>query len=714
MPSARTSRPPGWGIGDLPLAPRPAPTPSLPRRIPRLLPLALTLAFLGLSRPGEAFRFSAASCDLPGGSSGGLALTLADETPRLFYGDGEGKVRVLRKTAEGWSPDPPMPDGESQGPLAPAWDRERRRLLLAFHDRRDRRLRLLVREGDGTWRVVFRPPETGRGARSLVLGVAPGGTLYLLGNDNVREGEEYPFCHRAPAPEGPWQEGKLLLRTPDGQAKPPRGRGRYLALAFDEEGNAHGAFSQGATALSYGTTLSPGGAWAPFRVTQGTSAAHHPSLAVSGISPDQKVRAFYRDGNRKALVREEREETAWGFREVASCDSAAGPRLAAAEAGDAVLFATRQGSGEAVRLALWGKEGNRHRLRTLGFAAEPLTEEALFLARRGKGLLGGWCSGGRLHWFEERVFPERRPEAGLALLDVPEDGWPRGLGEHPLLAGVVSPDLLGGRDVETLDVWAVSRDSLSSPPGAGRFLEGTGLRCGMEAQEGTGALPLVLEFRVPLDPALGTPRGADAASLRAFLRENLCPAKVLSGEPVFLLPLLPDGTDETLGRFFDLERDVSSDALIVGIRVLLADGPRPEGPVLPLVHRGKGVFAVFDGCRDGILQDPWAFFGRADEVPHSPTPFLPSETPSPSPALSPFLTPLVVPTPCPSLLPVSPSPTGGSEAGRSPGGCDAGGFGGGGLVVLETSLFCLSCLRGGARFYSIPSQNTRNTRRKPA
>ena len=34
-------------------------------------------------------------------------------------------------------------------------------------------------------------------------------------------------------------------------------------------------------------------------------------------------------------------------------------------------------------------------------------------------------------------------------------------------------------------------------------------------------LDTVLEFRVPLEPALGTPRGADAASLRAFLRENL-------------------------------------------------------------------------------------------------------------------------------------------------------------------------------------------------
>ena len=44
----------------------------------------------------------------------------------------------------------------------------------------------------------------------------------------------------------------------------------------------------------------------------------------------------------------------------------------------------------------------------------------------------------------------------------------------------------------------------------------------MEAQEGTGALPLVLEFRVPLDPALGTPRGADAASLRASGALNRC------------------------------------------------------------------------------------------------------------------------------------------------------------------------------------------------
>lgn len=132
-----------------------------------------------------------------------------------------------------------MPDGEFQGPLAPAWDRERRRLLLAFHDRRDRRLRLLVREGDGTRRVVFRPPETGRGARSFVLGVAPGEPCTFWGTTTSGRGRN-TFCHRAPAPEGPWQEGKLLLRTLDGQAKPSPGAGRVLALAFDEEGNAHG------------------------------------------------------------------------------------------------------------------------------------------------------------------------------------------------------------------------------------------------------------------------------------------------------------------------------------------------------------------------------------------------------------------------------------------------------------------------------------------
>ena len=636
-----------------------------------LVLLALGILLARSPGPGEALLRDQASCDLPGGTSGSLKVVLAGSEPWLFYRDRAGTLRAGRLLPEGPIIGDPLPEAGSVGTFEPLWDGVARRLVLWVHDLGAGRLRVLDRREDGVWRRRTLFLETGRGSLGLSGAVSPGGILGFLGNSNALEGERYPLFHRASAPEGPWTETKLYLK---GSSKQPSERGRQVALAFDEAGRAHGVFASGVLSpLYYGASRENLGLWDPFEPVDLDTAARFPSLIVETASGGHRVQVLYQDRNAGTLVRGTRTGGAWRIHRVDSCDVPAAPRLVSVPGGGVALYALRRGGGEEIRLASWRGAGRAVRVQALGRTLGSLGEGSLFLAVVPSGaLLGGWCAGDRLHWFRERSFPLRRPEAGLGALTVPQGGWTDGTLTGVASGDLASRDLLEPRDLTALEVQALPEDPAGGTPG--RFLAGVELLGRTSGAPGS-VLPLELELRLPLDPrTTGLPEGNGDGELRRFFRQRLHLAEVRSGEPILLRSLLPDPGETTEERYFSLSRSASPDVLTVGLRVLVVDDAAPN-PLQAAIHQGKGFFVLYDGVRDGDFRDPWVFYGVSESHP------TPSSGPSPSPVPSRipsgFPSPSPSPVPQPSGAPPESSPTSdpgpSASATQAPGGCSLGG-----------------------------------------